>query len=183
MADLKFNSRKVRISYPHLFEKDTNGKYSLVALIPKADTVTYEKIMAACKEIYEEQKKSLFKGMLFEEVQLPIHDGDGRKPKGGSYGPECEGMWVLSSKTKTKPVVVDAYNTPVTSEEEVYPGVWGRVAIGFGPYDNNGNKGITCYLNGVKTYNTGERFGSTFKADDFADDYDDSELMTDDDEI
>lgn len=180
MADLKFNTRKVRISYPHLFERDTNGKFSLVALIPKSDTATYQKVIDACKEIYEEHKKGILKGLDFSEVQLPIHDGDGRKPKGGAYGDECKGMWVLSAKTKTKPVVVDAYNTPVVSEDEIYPGVWGRVAIGFGPYDNNGNRGITCYLNGVKTYNTGERFGSTFSADSFADGYDDSDMIGDD---
>lgn len=180
MAELKFNTRKVRLSYPHVFEKDTNGKYSLVALIPKEDKVTYDKVMAACKAIYEDQKNSVLKGLNFDEIQLPIHDGDGRKPKGGAYGPECKGMWVLSAKTKSRPVVVDAYNAPVVSEEEVYPGVWGRVALGFGPYDNNGNRGITCYLNGVKTYNTGERFGSTFNAKDFEDDYDDSDMLNDD---
>jgi hypothetical protein len=183
MADYKFNTRKVRISYPHLFQKDQNDKYSMVALIPKEDTATYQKIMDACKAIYKENKDSTFKGLQFDEIQIPIHDGDGRKPKGGAYGAECKGMWVMSAKTTSKPVIVDAYNTPVTSQEEIYPGVWGRINVGFGAYNNAGNRGITCYLNGVKTYNTGERIGNAFNAAEFEDDYDDSEMMADDGEI
>lgn len=183
MAETKFNTGKVRVSYPHVFEKDQNGKYSLVALIPKTDEKTYQKVMEACKALYAEHKNNTLKGLKFEEVMLPIHDGDGRKPKGGAYGAECAGMWVLSAKTNSKPVIVDAYNVPVTDQDEVYPGTWGRVAIAFGVYNNSGNRGITCYLNGLKTYSKGDRFGNSFSAEAFDDGYNDTDLMEDDDEI
>ena len=182
----KFNTGKVRISYPHVFERDQNDKFSLVALIPKTDTKTLEKIEEACKAVYREHKSGVLKGLEYEEVAKPFHDGDGRKPKGGSYGDECKGMIVLSAKSKTKPVVVDRNGEKTADESLIYPGTWGRVAIAFSAYNNSGNRGICCFLNGVKTYTTGERFGSTFKAEDFDDGYDDSDMLTgadDDDEI
>lgn len=183
MAETKMNTGKVRLSYPHLFAKDQNEKYSLVALIPKTDTVTVQKMVDICKSLYMEHKNDLFKGLLFEEVAVPYHDGDGRKPKGGEYGPECKGHYVLSAKSKSKPLVIGRDKLPITDEDEVYPGTWARVSIGFGVYNNSGNRGITCFLNGVKSYATGERFGTTFTADGFDDGYDDSDLMEDEDEI
>lgn len=173
MADTKFNTGKVRISYPHLFERDQNEKFSLVALIPKTDKATIDKLKAACKLVYTEHKDNIFKGLDYDEVAKPYHDGDGRKPRGGAYGDECKGMIVISAKSKSKVPVVDRNRTPVVDESEVYPGTWGRVNISLGAYNNSGNRGICCFLNGVLTYATGDRFGSTFNASEFDDGYED----------
>lgn len=179
----RFNTGKVRISYPHIFQKDQNGKYSLVALVPKTDTATVNKIEEACQQVYAENKNTVFKGLDYDEVSKPYHDGDGRKPKGGAYGPECKGMLVLSAKSSNKPVLVDSNKQAVVDESELYPGTWGRVGVKIAAYNAQGNKGICCYLNGVLTYNRGERFGAGFSASEFDDEYDDSDMLDDDDEI
>lgn len=180
MAETRFNTRRVRFSYPHLFQKDQNGKYSLQVLIPKDDDNTVTKMKEACKQIYQDNKGGIFKGLNFDEVAMPYHDGDGRKPKGGAYGPECKGNYVVNAKTSMRVPVVGPDNTPVMDEAMVYPGVYGRVNIAFSAYNNNGNRGINCYLNGVKTYGNGERIGNAFNPDEFNDDYDDSEFEDDD---
>jgi hypothetical protein len=43
--------------------------------------------------------------------------------------------------------------------------------------------GDDCYLNGLKTYSKGDRFGNSFSAESFDDGYNDADLMEDDDEI
>ena len=112
MADTKFTTGKGRFSYPHVFEayaaaEGQTPKFSTTFLIPKEDKETLKKLGDACKAVYEEHKNSTFKNILYDEVAKPYHDGDGRKPKGGEYGPECKGMWVLSTSSKRKPLVVD----------------------------------------------------------------------------
>lgn len=178
-------TRKVRFSYPQVFSPKAAAdgaepKYSLTVLIPKEDTETYKAIMNAMKETYEEGKNSTFKGLEPDwknwknsEIELPIHDGDGRKPKGGAYGDECKGHWVLSCASKRKPAVVDGKRQPVADETMVYPGCYGRVAINFYGYKVSG-AGIAAGLNGVQTYNYGEGIGGSFSVDAFDDGFEDA---------
>lgn len=177
-----FNTRKVRFSYPHLFEKDKNDRYSLEVLIPKTDKETMEKIVTACKAVYEEHRTDIFKGMEWSQVNKPYHDGDGTKPRGGSYGPEAKGHYVMSTNTTQKVKVVDINRQIVQDEEKIYPGVYGRVNINFSAYNVNGSKGIKCYLNGVQTYGYGDRIGNYFDSETgFDDGFEDDDLPVDDD--
>lgn len=171
------NTGKVRFSYPNVFTPRAAGagqseKYSLTALIPKTDKETKAKIDAIIKSIYEEKKNSMFKGLLLEELQTPIHDGDGRKPKGGAYGEECHGCWVLSTSSKNKPGVVgpdrtaDGKPAPCTDQTKVYPGCFGRVNVNFYAYDVSGNKGIAAGLNGVYTMGYGDPIDGRVRAED-----------------
>ena len=179
---IEFNTGKVRFSYPHLdkpsaMAEGQTAKYGMVVLIPKTDKETYSKIMKACKQLFEENKNTTFKGFEFSEVALPIHDGDGRKPKGGAYGDECKGQWVLSTSSKNRPGVVDGTRNAVPVDEipqKAYAGCYGRVRIALAAYNVSGGKGINCYLNGVQTYGYGEAFsGGHFEANDFDDGYTD----------
>lgn len=181
MAETKFNTKRVRFSYPHLFQKDQNDKYSVQLLIPKTDDVTMGKLKAACKQVYLDHKTDVFKGLEFDEVNKPYHDGDGRKPKGGAYGPEAKGMWVVNASTNSKISIVDRERNKVIDEDTIYPGVYGRANITVATYNMNGNKGIKCYLNGVMTYAYGERIGNVFNADDFDDGYEDPDNEEEDD--
>ena len=95
-----FNTMKVRFNFPKIFEANQkSGKYELTVLIPKDDTETKRRLVEAAKTLYEEEKNSAFRGLNFDEVAKPYHDGDGRKPKGGAYGEECKGMIVLNARS------------------------------------------------------------------------------------
>ena len=177
MANTSMNTGKIRFSYPNVFNPRAAAagqteKYSVTALIPKDDKVTIGKIKAIIKEIYEEEKNRKFKGLLLEEIQTPMHDGDGRKPKGGAYGEECKGCMVLSTSSKNKPGVVgpdrgpDGKYLPCTDQTKVYAGCFGRLNINFYAYDVSGNKGIAAGLNGVCTLGYGDPIDGRVRAED-----------------
>lgn len=182
----QMNTGKIRFSYPNVFNPRAAAqgqaeKYSVTALIPKTDRETKAKIDAIIKEIFEEKKNSTFKGLLLSEIQTPLHDGDGRKPKGGAYGEECKGCWVLSTSSKNKPGVVgpdrgaDGKYLPCTDHTKVYAGCFGRLNLNFYAYDVSGNKGIACGLNGVLTYGYGDPIDGRVRAEDAFDDGFDNE--------
>ena len=183
----QINTGKIRFSYPNVFNPRAAAagqaeKYSVTALIPKSDTATKAKIDAAIKAIYEEEKNRKFKGLLLSEVQTPLHDGDGRKPKGGAYGDECKDCWVLSTSSKNKPGVVgpekmaDGRYAPCTDETKVYAGCFGRLSVNLYAYDVSGNKGIAAGLNGVLTYGYGDPIDGRVRAEDaFNDGFEDED--------
>lgn len=138
----------------------------MCVLIPKTDKATKAKIDEAIREVYDENKSTKFKGLLFEEIQTPLHDGDGRKPKGGAYGEECKGHWVLNASSKNKPGVVDGDRKPVTDATKIWAGEYGRVAINFYAYEVSGNKGVACGLNGVQCLGYGDPIDGRISAED-----------------
>lgn len=188
----QLNTNKARLSYPNLFTpraaaEGQTAKYSACALIPKIDTVTKARIDAAIREVYEAEKNGKFKGLLFDEIQTPLHDGDGRKPKGGAYGEECKGHWVLNTSSKNKPGVVgpdrgpDGKLLPQTDPTKVWAGEYVRFAVNFYAYDTAGNRGIACGLNGVALLGYGEPIdGRINAADAFNDGF---EYDSEDDEL
>lgn len=187
-TQVKINN--IRLSYPNVFAPRAQAagqaeKYSLTVLLPKTDKATKAAIDAAIKEVYEAEKNRKFKGLLFEEIQTPIHDGDGRKPKGGAYGEECKGQWVLSTSSKNKPGVVgpdrgpDGKPLPCTDQTKVYAGCYGSVGVNFYAYDVSGNRGIACGLNAVLTKGYGDPIDGRVRAED----YFDAEDLGEDDEL
>ena len=179
MADTKVKTGKVRFSYVNIFsprkaDDSAEPKYSMTLLVPKSDTVTYQAMKRAIKAAIQ-TKPEIFKGLTEQEIQTPIHDGDGRKPKGGAYGEECKGCWVVNTSSKNKPGVVDINKEPITDPTEVYSGCYGRVTINAYAYNRNGNKGISFGLNNVQKRADGAPLDGRVSAeDDFDDDFQDS---------
>lgn len=152
---------KVRLSYNNLFtpraaQEGAKEKFSTTILIPKNDKQTIAKIKAAmdaAKSAYM-QKHSGKK--LPSALKSTLHDGDGERPNGGEFGPECKGCYVMTVSSNNKPVLVYADKTPITEPSELYSGCYARVIINFYVYDTNGNKGISAGLNGVMKIADGE---------------------------
>lgn len=176
-----FNTMKVRFNFPKIFEANQkSGKYELTVLIPKDDTETKRRLIEAAKTLYEEEKNSAFRGLNFDEVAKPYHDGDGRKPKGGAYGEECHGMIVLNARSKNKPKVYNADKSECTDSTRVYSGCYGRVNISLYAYNNESGRGIGCGINGVMTFNYGDALGgSTVTASTWDDGFTDDNLDDD----
>lgn len=165
---------EVRLSFTHLdTPHSSNGgeaKYSCTMLIPKTDTATYTDLKVALDAAYERGVTDKWKGSRPQMRYPVIYDGDGTRPSGEAFGPECKGHWVLTASSKQKPQVVHISN--LRSEllpTDIYSGMYARVTVNFFPYDSNGNRGVGCGLGNVCKTRDGEPFGSHANAEqDFA---------------
>ena len=99
-------------------------------------------------------------------IKKPIHDGDGEKPNGGEYGPECAGCWVLNLRTKDKPGVVDINVQDVIDPDEFVSGDYCRLSINAFAYDTKGNRGVSFGLNNVQVSRKGETLSGRARAED-----------------
>ena len=153
-------------------------KYSVSLIIPKSDTVTYNKIQAAVKAAYEEgQGKLRGTGKVvpaLEDIKLPLRDGD--KKGDDAY----KGCWYINANSTTKPGVVDADRQPIIETSELYSGIIGRASITLYCFNTNGNKGIAAGLNNLQKLSDGTPLGGHSRAeDDFADLDDDEDGFLD----
>lgn len=176
---------KVRLSYAHLTapyksqlaDENDKAKYSVTLLIPKADAATKAKIDAAIRAAGEKGLANgrLKKGTPIDKLPTPIHDGDGVKADGYTpYGPECEGMWVMTASSDAQPKVVDLSLNPILDATEIYSGMWARVGLDFYTYSNR-KTGIGCGLGNVQKVADDEPLGAARASvdDDFGgDDFD-----------
>ena len=103
-------------------------------------------------------------------------DGDGERPNGGEFGPECKGCYVMTCSSNNKPVIVYADKTPITEASELYSGCYGRAIVNFYVYDTNGNKGVSAGLNGIMKLSDGEPLsGGVVTDSDWDDDFEDED--------
>jgi hypothetical protein len=172
---------KVRFSYCNLFtpravQADAQEKYSVTLLIPKSDKATLDKIkkaIEAAKATYIQRNSGK---KLPAQLKTTLHDGDGERPNGGDFGEECKGNYSITVSSKNPPVLVHADKTPLTDQNELYSGCYGRAIINFYVYDTNGNKGISAGLNGVMKLYDGEPLGGGVVTDaDWDGDWDDTD--------
>lgn len=175
---------KVRFSYCNIFEPKAspNGgepKYSVALLIPKSDTATVQKIMAAIKEARDNFCAKNGASALPAQPNHTLHDGDGVRDSGDPYGPECKGCYVITVSSKQKPVIVDAFRNEITDPGEVYSGCYGRASINFYGYNAQGKKGVSAGLLSIQKLSDGEPFGTVGSADDFNDGYTDADATPD----
>lgn len=181
MADTRIKTGKCRASYltvinPKAGQDGGPPKYSVALLIPKKDTETVKLIKSAIKAAHEadKQNKNHLKGVT--NPRNPLHDGDGEKPNGGAYGPECAGHWVLNTSSTQKPGLVDKTNTRMEDAQEWYSGIFVRADINFYAYNTKGNKGIAAGLNHLKKLSDGEALsGGGNPETAFDDDYEDED--------
>ena len=176
----KIVTGKCRFSYVSIFEpKAPQGggdpKYSVTLLIPKSDTVTLGKIKDAMAEARENFCKRNGASALPVKPNHTLHDGDGVRDSGDPYGPECKGCYVITVSNKNKPVIVDNFRNEITDPGEVYSGCYGRAAINFYGYSQNGKKGISASLLSIQKLHDGDPFGTVGSANDFDDDYSDGD--------
>lgn len=144
---------KVRFSYVNVFKPREMGgelKYSVVVLVSKSDTDTYNRIVAEINKVAQEATANTFGGTMPTNLAMPIYDGDGLTPSGEVYSQECKGNWVINAKSSSAPEVVDTSCQPIIGRNEFYSGCYGRVSLSFYAYNKNGNKGIGCGLGNVQ---------------------------------
>ena len=106
---------EVRLSYcnlttPRASQQGGEPKYSVTMLIPKSDTATKADIDASIQAAVNEAVSKKWGGVRPPMIKDILHDGDGVRPSGLPYGPECKGHWVLTASTKNPPQVVGIDN-------------------------------------------------------------------------
>lgn len=168
---------EVRFSYLHVFEpwaaneSDTKN-YTATLLIPKSDKALVEKINKAIQEAYNLSVTEKWGGKkpLLAKV-TPLRDGDEPKDDGEDRGEAYHGCYFLNAKSRQQPGVVDKSRQPILDSEEFYSGCYGYASIAFGGFSNNGNTGISVYLNNLLKSRDGQPLGGTRTSaeSDFAD--------------
>lgn len=154
----------VRLSYCFLLEPRKNddgsdGKYGAMLIIPKSDTATVKQINEA---IDAARKVAQAKGVKnAQNLKSPLRDGDGQRPNGGKYGPECKGCYVMNATSKRKPGIVNRKVQPILDPAEIYSGMWAIVDLNFGAYSYNGNSGVSAYLNNIQKVRDDEALGGS----------------------
>lgn len=166
---------EVRLSYANLTTpraplQGGDPKYSVTLLIPKSDSATIADINASIQAAYEDGVSKKWGGAR-PTPKVLIHDGDGLRPSGLSYGEECKGHWVITASSKNKPQVVGMDNINCElSPADIYSGMYARVTLNFYAYDAAGSKGVGCGLGNVLKTRDGEPLsGGASAASDFAD--------------
>ncbi|MCC8043874.1 MAG: DUF2815 family protein [Clostridiales bacterium] len=153
---------EVRLSYAHLNEPYANPqnpgqkpRYSVTMLIPKTDTATKQGITDAMNASYEYGVENKWKGARPSMKSPLIYDGDGVRPNGQPFGPECKGCWVITASTGRKPHVCDI-NNPNTEllPQDVYSGMYARVTMSF--YNPAQGNPVACSLDNVFKTRDGE---------------------------
>ncbi len=166
---MKIKLQNVRIAFPQLFEaKTVNGEgepafsaaflfapdHPAVAELEKAfEIVGKEKWGAKWPQIKKE---------ITAKDRLAMHDGDTKADYAG-----FEGNMFLSSRNKTRPLVIDRDKSPLTAADgRPYAGCYVHASK-----DNNYGKRINASLRGVQFYKDGDAFagGGSASEDEFDD--------------
>lgn len=192
--DLRAVTEVVRFAYVHVFEKYTFGegqeaKYSITVLIPKDDKKTLARLQKAYKTAVEHGKEKF--GSKFQPSPFVRPEGstrgilvDADEDARYSGNPDYKGCYVLTVKSKNAPQVLAKETgsqllTKENGEDIVYSGCYGRISVGFYPYNNMGF-GVGCGLNNVKKIKDGDFLGGRTSAEaDFAEFDDDDEDLDD----
>ena len=165
-----------RFSFLHCWEPDSvNGsepKYSVSAIIPKADTATVSKIKAAIENAKKEAM-SKWGGKIPPNLKTPLRDGDIDRAGDEAYA----GCYFLNANSRQAPQVVDRHVQPILDQSEVYSGCYGQISVTFYGYNSNGNRGIAAGLGNIQKLKDGESLGGRAKASDEFDTVDDDDFL------
>lgn len=111
-----------------------------------------------------------------EELNLPLIDGDKKRPNDPAYA-NC---YYINAKNDDQPKLFGLDGEEVISRNDVYSGCFARVKISFYAYNRSGNRGIACSLLGLRKAADGKPLGGAVcSVDDFADDdYTDDDFLS-----
>nr|DAQ02886.1 MAG TPA: DNA helix destabilizing protein [Caudoviricetes sp.] len=167
---------EVRFSYASVFaprknEDGSDGKYSVMLLIPKSDAQAKKLIEAAVEAAKQAGVQSKWSGKMpsAAKLHLPLRDGDDEFPDDPTY----EGMWFMNASSTQKPgvrVLENGAMSEALDSDDFYSGCWGAVVVNFFPYSVSGNVGVAAGLNNLIKTRDDERLGGGRSADaDFGD--------------
>jgi hypothetical protein len=171
---MKIKLQNVRLAFPQLFKATTvNGEgepaFSASFLI-EPDDAQVKSIEAAIEQVAKDKwgakAADVLKGMRKSDKTC-LHDGDTKSQYAG-----FENMLFISSRNKTRPLVIDRDKTPLAEADgKPYAGCYVHVSLDLWAQDNNYGKRINASLGGVQFYRDGDAFtgGGAASEDEFDD--------------
>ena len=159
--------QRARFSYVHLTQprQPLNGvgtaKYSVTVLLPKSDVAAKQAIDMAIQAAINAGVQGKWGGVKPPVPSTPIYDGDGVRPSGEAFGPECKGHWVFTASGERRPEVIDENFNPIIDASQIYSGMYGQISIRFFAYMAAGKKGIGCGIGNVRKTSDGEPLAAT----------------------
>ena len=158
----KIVTPRFRVSFPSVYEKGRNGKYSVIALFPAdADLLAMRKLATAVMKEKWGEKPHNFRS--------PFRDQGEKKYDG--YEP---GNVFITMRSKTRPGIVGPDGRTIIgpehdNEEEFYAGCWARatcVAFAYGGEGTDYTPGVSFALHNLQKVADGEPFSSKHKPED-----------------
>ena len=152
-----------RLAYVNCWKPASNfGKqaYSLVAIIPKTDAATLDRIWQTINYVKEKSVEK-FGGRIPPNCHIPLHDGDIEKPD----NPVFRNSYYLNAKCKDAPQIVDHNVRPITEPNELYSGCFGNISLIFYAYNCAGSKGIGVWLGNIQKLKDGPRLNGRISAE------------------
>lgn len=180
---MKIKLEKVRLAFPALFEaKTVNGEgepaYS-AAFLMAPDHPAVAKLRAGFDAIGKDKwgaKWPDIKKAMEKADKTCLHDGDTKSDYAG-----FEGQMFVSSRNKTRPLVIDGDKSPLTQADgRPYAGCYVHASIELWAQDNKYGKRINASLRGVQFYKDGDAFAGGGAASDDEFDSVDDEATADD---
>lgn len=176
---IKLKTPAFRVSFPKVFEAESfNGgapKFSVAAVWdPSKFTPAEKRLWQAMTDLCDEVSMERFKKKMSElpaNFKRAIRDGAEKADLAG-YG---EGTLFANLSSKMKPGLIDRTKggSPITDENEFYPGCYAIATVSAYSYDQGGGKGVALGLQNLMKVGDGDRLDSrTDAGDDFADDLD-----------
>lgn len=150
--------KPLRIAFAHLLEpEEFNGKtnYSCLVIIPKDDEDTLDRVKGIVKQA-KEAFKAANGGKLPKDFRNPLRDGSEKDEYEG-----FEDSYFISVKSKFPPNVQIKKNgqyNDVVDPDDIYSGMYARLAIGAFSYNEMGNSGVGLNLSAVVKMKEGEPF-------------------------
>jgi hypothetical protein len=178
---MKLKLSNVRLAFPALFEaKTVNGEgkpaFSASFLLDPADpqlTAINQAIDTCAKDKWGAKADAILKAMRGAD-KVFLHDGDLKENYDGFAG-----MLYVSSRSTTRPLVIDADRSPLTEKDgKPYAGCYVNASIELWAQDNNYGKRINASLRGVQFLRDGDAFAGGAPASE--DEFDDLTVGADD---
>lgn len=178
---MKLKINNVRLAFPALFEaKTVNGEgepaFSAVFILPP-NHPQFAEIDAAIKATAVEKwgaKAEATLAQLKASGKVCFRSGADKLEYDG-----FEGNWYISSRSKTRPTVIDRLKAPLTAADgKPYGGCYVVAILELWAQENRYGKRINAQLTGVQFARDGDSFGGGRVAS--ADEFDSLEVPEDD---
>lgn len=163
---------KVRLSYPKLFEPDTNdqGKKVYSCALVIEDNAEGQKLVDSLEAIAQEVGKAKFGAKYDQLRKSPSFKWAVRYDVDGKYSNAL--AFVNARSYDVRPGIVSIYPGPdgkpkaITDPNEIYAGAYVRASISCYAYDRPDSKGVAFSLGNLQKLADGDRLDGRSKAED-----------------
>lgn len=178
---MELRLKSVRIAFPALDKPEAFGDgepafQSKFIIVPKSPEVKLieDAMLAVAKDQWKDKADTVMES-LKEDKKLCFVRGPYKNKKTGEPYSGFEGMYSLSTRSKTRPTIFDKFGKEVTDERDIkqliYSGCFVNAKVDIWAQDNKWGRRINANIAGVMFAKDGEAFGgsSPATAEDFAD--------------